>query len=117
MIPSVNSTLSALQGYKNSMGITANNIANVNTEGFKKSRAIMKEGANGNVEVEANKVDTPGHRYQELEGDQMVAKETSNVNLEEELPDLMVTQRTFEANLKVLQTQDKMLGTMLDIMG
>jgi flagellar basal-body rod protein FlgC len=76
----------------------------------------MKEGANGGVEVEVNKINTPGHRYQELEGDQMVEKETSNVNLEEELPDMMVTQRTYEANLKVLQTQDKMLGTLLDIL-
>jgi flagellar basal-body rod protein FlgC len=47
----------------------------------------------------------------------MVEKETSNVNLEEELPDLMITQRTYEANLKVLQTQDKMLGATLDILG
>ena len=115
MIPAVNSTLSALQAYKKSMNVTANNIANVNTEAFKKSRATMKEGVNGGVEVNAEKVNTPGHRYQELQGDQMVEKETSNVNLEEELPDLMVTQRTYEANLKVLQTRDKMLGSMLDI--
>ena len=117
MIPAVNSTLSALQAYKKSMGVTANNIANVNTEEFKKSRATMKEGVNGSVEVEVSKVNTPGHRYQEIEGDQMVAKETSNVNLEEELPDLMITQRTYEANLKVLQTKDKMLGATLDILG
>jgi flagellar basal-body rod protein FlgC len=105
MIPSVNSTLSALRAYKTSMGVTANNIANVNTDEFKKSRATMKEGVNGGVEVEVSKINT-----------QMVAKETSNVNLEEELPDMMVTQRTYEANLKVLQTHDKMLGTMLDIL-
>ena len=117
MISSVNSTLSALQAYKNSMGVTANNIANVNTDKFKKSRATMHEGVNGNVELAVNKVNTPGHRYQELEGNQMVEKETSNVNLEEELPDLMITQRTYEANLKVLQTQDRMLGAMLDILG
>jgi flagellar basal-body rod protein FlgC len=117
MIPAVNGTLSALQAYKKSMGVTANNIANVNTEGFKKSRATIKEGVNGNVEVAVNKVNTPGHRYQEVDGDQMVERETSNVNLEEELPDLMVTQRTYEANLKVLQTRDKMLGTTLDILG
>jgi len=116
MIPSINSTVSALQAYKKSMGVTANNIANVNTEDFKKSRATMKEGANGSVEVDVKKVDTPGHRYQELEADQIVEKETSNVNLEEELPDLMVTRRTYEANLNVLQTHDKMLGTMLDIL-
>ena len=115
MIPAVNSTLSALHAYKKSMNVTANNIANVNTEGFKKSSATIKEGVNGGVEVDVKKVNTPGHRYPELEGDQMVDKETSNVNLEEELPDLMVTQRTYEANLKVLQTRDKMLGSMLDI--
>ena len=117
MIPAVNGTLSALQAYKKSMGVTANNIANVNTAEFKKSRATMKEGVSGNVEVDVSKVNTPGLRYQELDGDQMVAKETSNVNLEEELPDLMVIQRTYEANLKVLQTRDKMLGTTLDILG
>jgi flagellar basal-body rod protein FlgC len=117
MIPAINGTLSALQAYKKSMGVTANNIANVNTEGFKKSKATMTEGVNGGVEVAVNKVNTPGHRYQELDGDQMVDKETSNVNLEEEIPDLMVTQRTYEANLKALQTRDKMLGTTLDIMG
>ena len=115
MIPAVNSTLSALQAYRKSMGVTANNIANVNTEEFKKSRATMTESVNGVVEVDVKKVNTPGHRYQELEGDQPVEKETSNVSLEEELPDLMVTQRTYEANLKVLQTRDKMLGSMLDI--
>jgi len=117
MITPVTSTLSALQAYKKSMGVTANNIANVNTDEFKKSRATLKEGVNGGVEVEVSKVNTPGHRYQELQGDQRVEKETSNVNLEEELPDLMVNQRSYEANLKVLQTQDKMLGTTLDILG
>ena len=51
------------------------------------------------------------------EGDQQVEREGSNVNLEEEVPEMMVTQRAYEANLKVLQTQDRMLGTLMDIMG
>jgi flagellar basal-body rod protein FlgC len=117
MIPSVNSTLSALQAYRKSMRVTANNIANVNTEEFKKSRASLKEGVNGSVEVAVSKVNTPGHRYQEFDGDQMVEKETSNVELAEEIPDLIITRRTYQANLKVLQTRDKMLGTTLDILG
>ena len=37
MIPSVNSTISALQAYKSKMRVTANNIANVNTDEFKKA--------------------------------------------------------------------------------
>ena len=117
MIPSVNSTISALQAYKTKLGVTANNIANVNTDGFKKNRATLKEGTNGDVQVDINRFITPGHRYQEVEVDQLVEKESSNVNLEEEIPEMMTTQRTYEANLKVLQTQDNMSGTLLNILG
>lgn len=117
MIPSVNSTISALQAYTTKLGVTADNIANVNTDEFKKSRATLKEGINGDVQVDINRVNTPGRSYQNLEGDQLVEKEGSNVSLEEEVPEMMVTQRTYEANLKVLQTQNKMLGTLLDITG
>jgi len=117
MISAISSTISALQAYKTQMKVASNNVANVNTEEFKKSKAILKEGANGDVQVEVNQVNTPGHRYQELDGDQMVEKETSNVDLAEEFPQMMVTQHAYEANMKVLQAQDKMLGTTLDIVG
>ena len=117
MIPSVNSTISALQAFKTRLGVTADNIANINTDEFKKSRARLKEGTNGDVQVDINRINTPGHRYQALEADQLVEKEGSNVNLEEEIPAMMITQRSYEANLKVLQTRDKILGTLLDISG
>lgn len=117
MIGSVNSTLSALQAYKTRMGVTADNIANINTDEFKKSKAILKEGPDGDVQVDIKRVDTPGHPHREIVGDQLVEKESSNVNLDEEVPEMMVTQRTYEANLKVLQTRNQMLGTVLDIMG
>jgi flagellar basal-body rod protein FlgC len=117
MISAVNSTVSALQAYKTQMEVASNNVANINTEGFKKSKATLKEGDNGDVQVYVNQVNTPGHRYQELEDDQMVEKETSNVDLAEEFPQMMVTQHAYEANMKVLHAQDKMLGTTLDILG
>jgi len=117
MISAVNSTVSALQAYKTQMEVASNNVANINTEEFKKSKATLKDGHNGDVQVEVNRVNTPGHRYQELEGDQMVEKESSNVDLAEEFPQMMVTQHAYEANMKVLQAQDKMLGTALDIVG
>ena len=117
MIPSVNSAISALQAYKTKLGVTAENIANVNTDEFKKSRATLKEGVNGDVQVDIKSVNTPGRPYQKREGDQLIQKEGSNVNLEEEIPEMMVIQRTYEANLKVLQIQNDMLGTLLDITG
>jgi flagellar hook protein FlgE len=117
MILSANSTISALQAYKTQLDVTANNIANVNTENFKKSKATLKEGANGDVQVDVQRIDTPGHRYQELEGDRMVEKETSNVDLSEELPQMILTPHAYKANMKVMQTQDEILGTTLDIIG
>ena len=117
MISAVNSTVSALQAYKTQMRVASNNVANVNTEGFKKSKANLKEGLNGNVQAVVNRIDTPGHPYQEHEGDQLVTKETSNVDLAEEFPQMMITQHAYKANMKVLQAQDKMLGTTLDILG
>lgn len=116
MIPSVNSTISALQAYKSKMRVTANNIANVNTDEFKKDRATLKENTNGGVQVNVQRVNKPGIRYKAFKGDPLAEKESSNVNLEEEIPEMMITQRTYEANLKVFQTQNKMLGSVLDIL-
>ena len=116
MISSVNSTVSALQAYKTQMDVTSNNVANVNTDEFKKSKATLKEGSNGIVQVEISRINSSGHHFQELEGDQMVEKETSNVDLAEEFPQMMVTQHAYEANMKVLQAHDEMLGTTLDIL-
>jgi flagellar basal-body rod protein FlgC len=117
MIPSVNSTISALQAYKSKLRVTANNIANANTVEFKKSRATLREGNNGEVQVNIHRVNTPGFRYEAFEGNHPAKTESSNVNLEEEIPEMMVTQRAYEANLKVLQTENKMLGSVLDIIG
>jgi flagellar basal-body rod protein FlgC len=116
MISSVKIAVSALQAYNTKLGVSANNIANVNTEEFKKSSATLKEGANGGVEVNVRRIDTPGHRYQELEGGKVVEKETSNVDMGEELPEMMITERGYQANLKTLQTYDEMVGTLLNIM-
>jgi flagellar basal-body rod protein FlgC len=99
------------------MGATADNIANVNTDGFKKNRATFQTGQNGGVRVEIRKDDSPGFRYDVTENGKTVEKETSNVDLSEEIPDLMVTKRAYQANLKTIETQDEMLGSLLDTIG
>ena len=43
------------------------------------------------------------------------AVEQSNVDLGQELPSLMLSKRYFQANLKIIQTEDEMLGSLLDI--
>ncbi len=47
--------------------------------------------------------------------DQLRNSDLSNVNLDEEASNLMKYQKMYEANSKVLQTANQMLGTILDI--
>ena len=118
MVSSINSSLSALDAFGSKMDVTANNIANVESEGFKKSRADLMEGPNGSVEVEINRIDSPGNVvYEEDNQGQMIEKELSNVDLSEEIPQTMVAQRGYEANLKLIAARDDMLGSVLDILG
>lgn len=49
MVQGVSSAISALQALGKKMGITANNVANSTTSGFKKSRASSVNVVNGNV--------------------------------------------------------------------
>lgn len=115
MISSISRTVSALRAYQQKMEVTADNIANVGTERFKKSSATAIEGSKGDVQLNIKPVNTEGYRYHEFEGDKMVEKEGSNVDLGKEIPEMMITQRVYEANLKTLQTHDSMLGSLLDI--
>ena len=117
MISALNSTVSALRAFVTKLGVTADNIANVNTDGFKKNRAILQEDQNGGVRVEIRRDNSPGFRYDAVENGEKVKKETSNVDLTEEIPELMMTKRAYQANLKTIETQDEMLGSLLDTIG
>ena len=53
---SIQSTLSAVTAFGEKMGVTANNIANVETEEFKKSKATLVEGPRKNVASRNNAI-------------------------------------------------------------
>lgn len=116
MILPLSNSISALQAHVKKLGVAAHNIANVNSEGYKKYRATMEEDPFGGVRVNISRVNTPGHPYEVIEDGQPVTKETSNVELTEEIPNLMIAQRGYEANIKAIQTQEKALGSLLDIL-
>lgn len=117
MISSIGSTVSALNAYEKKMGVISNNVANSQSEEFKKSRADLNEGVNGSVEVEISQIETPGPIVMVEEEDGMVEKEMSNVNLVEEIAQTIPTEKGYKANLKMLKVQDEMLGSLLDIIG
>jgi len=115
MISGIASSLSALQAYGTRVANNSNNIANVNTEGFKKGRVLLQEVPPQGVQARVETVDTPGAQVMEETKDGMAMIEQSNVDLSEELPELMVNQNAFSANLKTLQATDAMTKSLLDI--
>ena len=113
MISSVYNNISALFAFSTKMGVSAGNLANVNTDEFKKSRADIFETSHGGVEAEVSRVDTPGALYSEP-GDPLI-REMSNVDIAEEIVQTIPTQIGYEANLKMISVYDELLGSILNI--
>ena len=104
--------LSALGALNRKLDVTANNIANVNTNGFKKNSADFEDVYPSGVKVSISQVNTPGDSLPPDEkGNE---QEASNVNLAEELINLITTQHAFAANIKTITTEDGMRKTLLD---
>ncbi|MBN1932710.1 MAG: hypothetical protein JW786_13990 [Desulfobacterales bacterium] len=117
MISSVGNTLSALKSFDKKMNVITNNIANVESQEFKKSRATLVEGPESSVKVEISQPKYPGPTVVEEKDGQIMEKEMSNVDLTEEFSQSIVAQRGYDANLKTIRTQDEMLDSVLDIVG
>jgi hypothetical protein len=55
MIPFISSNLSALRAFGKKLSVIANNVANIESEGFKKSRAVLVEDPKNHVSVDIKK--------------------------------------------------------------
>jgi flagellar basal body rod protein FlgG len=117
MIDGVGITLSALSAFEKKTEVTANNVANVESDGYKSHRAVLTEGIGGGVEVEISTTNDPGPVRVFQEGDTTKQVELSNVDLSREMPEAASSATYHAANLKVLSTRDEMLGTVLDLVG
>ena len=117
MISSSNITLSALNAFDKKMNVIANNVANVETEEFKKSRATLVQGPENSVKVEVTQPEDPGPSVVQVTDGQIDEKEMSNVDLAEEIPQSIVAQRGYEVNLATIRAHDEMLNSILDIIG
>lgn len=115
MISSISNNLSALDAFGKSLGVKANNIANMNSDNFKKSRAIITEGENGGVRTEISGIDTERELPSLVSGEEISETQPSNVDLSEEIPGMLTDEKGYQANLKFIQTREEMLGSVLDI--
>jgi flagellar basal-body rod protein FlgC len=111
MISGILSSVSGLLAQQKKVDVTADNVANVSTQGFKARSVTLEESAGEGVLARVNRVEEPGpliHRETD-QGVELV--EASNVDLARELTNLLESSRAFQANVKTAQAGDEMLGS------
>lgn len=115
MISGTYAAVSGLQADATRVANNANNVANMNTDGFKKARGILSEKIPQGVGTTVERVGTPGPVALEAtaRGEEMV--EQSNVDLNEEIPELLLNRHGYDANLKTITMADDMVRTLLDL--
>jgi len=115
MISAYQSALSALGAFGTGINSNANNIANSLTDGYKRTRVTYSETKPQGVAAQVGKDNSPGPSVYEKtdKGSELV--EQSNVDMANELTGMSVTSNYYQANLKTIQTQNQMLGSLLNI--
>lgn len=104
---------SGMLAASNMLRVSSNNIANANTEGFKKDVVSLKEGENGGVGVSVTKSNKTSTVFM---ADRGKIVETSNVEFAEEAINQIVVKHQFSANLKALKTTIETESEILDIL-
>jgi flagellar hook protein FlgE len=89
--------LSGLNAASARLGVSAHNIANAQTDGFRRQQLLQSSVPGGGVTTSIGSVSQPGSSLiDDVVGAKMAAY-------------------GFKANVLVLQTQDRMLGSLLDL--
>jgi len=115
MISGIHSALSGLTAIQKKIESNANNVANINTDGYKKTQVTLYAQDPQGIQAVVQQDQTPGPMVYEQTSAGETLVEKSNVELSEELPNMMLSRRFFQANLKTVQVQNEMLGNLLDI--
>ncbi|MGD9731837.1 MAG: flagellar basal body rod C-terminal domain-containing protein [Desulfamplus sp.] len=112
MVSSINSSTQALKAFGTATAVSANNIANVESDNFKSSRAVMNEGADGGVRVSLSTNSAQGPLVTQSNGS---TKEISNTDLATEFTNMINYQYGYGANIKSIQADDQMKGTVINM--
>ena len=89
-------SLSGMSAAKTALSVSAHNIANLSTVGFRREQVAQASMSSGGVTTSLTRAAEPGH------------------SIETDIVGQLVAKNAFLANLAVFRTGDKMLGTLLD---
>lgn len=98
----ISSNVSSIQANQVFMNNNANNVANVNTDGFIPSDTQLSDTSNGSVSAKTRLATDNG-------------SQKSQTDLTKEIPDQVTIASSVEANVNAIKTQDEMFGSLLDI--
>jgi flagellar basal-body rod protein FlgC len=113
MLSPLGASLSGLRAGLEKLEISANNVANLSTDGFKKDRVLLSEGVSGGVVVEIGKSTKSGPFYRSPQGELI---ETSNVDPAEEAVEQILAKYMFSMNVATIQTADEMQKGVIDLL-
>ena len=115
MITSMASAISGIRSGGKIFSVGAHNIANAQTENFKRTRAILEESsAGGGVSVTLQADERPGLKFPSSETS-FSLREGSNVDPGKEIISNLQAVNLIEANMASIRIQEKVLGSLLDI--
>lgn len=97
----ISNNVSSIQAHQTMLNVNANNVANVNTDGFRPSDTRMSDDTNS-VSANVRLADDNGSTK-------------SQTDLAKELPDQIIAQDATAVNVTAIKTRDEMLGTLLDM--
>ena len=88
---------SGLQAAQLRLDASANNIANMNTPGYRARQVAQQAAAEGGVDASVQRANTAG------------------VSLEKEVVEQLAAKQAFLASVQTLRTGDAVLGALLDV--
>jgi len=112
MISALNSSVSGIQAALKLQSVSANNIANSCTDGFKSDLPVVEEADTG-VKVSLSKSAEQGLVHDRGDG---VEVEASNVDIAGEMTGQINSKSLLKANTAAIKTTNEILGSLLDIL-
>ena len=116
------SNVQALAAIGTAQQVSADNVANVNTEGFDSSRAVLETGPGGEgVRVaDVQEISAPGPMMPAPAPSPSSAEipplvEGSNTDIPREMTNMIMNENAYDANAVAIRTQDDMQGTVIDM--
>jgi flagellar hook protein FlgE len=98
----ISNNISSISSHQTMMNASANNVANVNTDGFVPKSTVINSSDENTPKANVRTSDSNGSTR-------------SQTDISKEIPDQMLAQDAVAVNVSAIKTKDEMLGSLLDI--